>query len=34
VIVTPGKLRLAFVAILLVLAVWMALAAVGVHQGL
>ena len=34
VIVTPGKLRLTFVAVLLVLAVWMALAAVGVHRGL
>jgi uncharacterized membrane protein YfcA len=33
-IVTPGKLRLTFVAVLLVLAVWMALAAVGVHRGL
>ena len=34
VVVTPGKLRLAFVAVLLVLAVWMALAAVGGHRGL
>jgi uncharacterized protein len=34
VIVTPGKLRLTFVAVLLVLAVWMALASVGVHRGL
>jgi uncharacterized protein len=34
VIVTPGKLRLTFVAVLVVLAVWMALAAGGVHRGL
>jgi len=34
VIVTPGKLRLTFVAVLLVLAVWMALAAIRVHRGL
>jgi uncharacterized protein len=34
VFVAPGKLRLAFVAVLLVLAVQMALAVVGVHGGL
>jgi uncharacterized protein len=34
VFVTPGKLRLGFVAVLLVLAVQMALAAVGAHGGL
>ena len=34
VFVTPGKLRLTFVAVLLVLAVQMALAAVGAHGGL
>src|ERR1700733_8340196 len=34
VFVTPGKLRVTFVAVLLFLAVWMALAAGGVHRGL